>query len=214
MSVHITITSDFVCPWCFVGEHRLAAALARLGPGLDVAIAWRPFELNPGMPAAGMDRRSYRIAKFGSWERGQALDARLEAVASQDGLRFNYDRITRTPNTMQPHRLMWLAAREGADTTRLARLLFAAYFTEGRDISEPAVLSDLAGQAGLAPARATAFLAGREGAAEIRAQAMQARAEGIDGVPFFRIGGIALSGAQPVETFLAALRAARAPVTA
>jgi predicted DsbA family dithiol-disulfide isomerase len=208
MRVQVSVTSDFVCPWCFVGERRLAAAIARLPDGIDVAVEWRPFELNPAMPPQGMDRRAYRVAKFGSWERGQAMDARLAAVAAQDGLQFNFDRITRTPNTLPAHRLMWLAATEGLDTGRLASRLLEAYFTEGRDVSDPAVLADIGGEVGFDPARVTGFLAGDEGASAVHALLSQARAEDIDGVPFFRIGDAALFGAQPVEVFAAALRQA------
>jgi len=208
VSVRISITSDFICPWCFVGEHRLASAVARLPQGVAVQTAWRPFELNPGMPPEGMDRRGYRVAKFGSWERGQAMDARVAGVAAQDGLRFDYDRITRTPNTFRAHRLMWLAAREGAVADRLARSMFESYFTEGRDLSDPAVLVDLAGGIGMDPALITAFLSGNDGAEAVRALERNAQRDGIDGVPFIRIGDIELSGAQPVEVFEAALREA------
>jgi len=208
VSVRISITSDFICPWCFVGEHRLASAVARLPQGVAVQTAWRPFELNPDMPPEGMDRRGYRVAKFGSWERGQAMDARVAGVAAQDGLRFDYDRITRTPNTFRAHRLMWLAAREGADADRLARSMFESYFTEGRDLSDPAVLVDLAGGIGMDPALITAFLSGNDGAEAVRALERNAQRDGIDGVPFIRIGDIELSGAQPVEVFEAALREA------
>jgi predicted DsbA family dithiol-disulfide isomerase len=189
-----------------VGEQRLASAVARLPQGVGVRIVWRPFELNPGMPPEGMDRRAYRIAKFGSWERGQAMDARLAAVAAQDGLRFNYDRITRTPNTFAAHRLMWLAAREGLEVDRLARRLFQGYFTEGRDLSEPVVLGELAGTVGLDAARVCGFLASGEGEDAVRALLAEARRDRIDGVPFFRIGEVEVSGAQPVDLFERALR--------
>jgi predicted DsbA family dithiol-disulfide isomerase len=206
MSVRVSITSDFICPWCFVGEQRLASAVARLPQGIGVAIVWRPFELNPGMPPQGMERRAYRVAKFGSWERGQALDARVAEVAARDGLRFNHDRISRTPNTFQAHRLMWFAADAGFDAGRLARRLLHSYFTDGRDLSDPAVLVDIAAAEGMPEPRVTAFLAGREAADAVRALLDEGRRDGIDGVPFFRIGEVELSGAQPVEVFERALR--------
>ncbi len=214
MSLRISMTSDFVCPWCLVGEQRLGIALARLPSPADVQITWRPFELNPGMPAEGMDRRAYRVAKFGGWERGQALDARLTAMAAQDGLTMNFERITRTPSTLPAHRLMWLAARERADTNKLARGLLEAYFCQGRDISQPDVLADLAASVGLAEGRVGAFLRSDEGLAEVRAQLTAARREDIEGVPFYRIGDIPLSGAQSPDVFEFALRRAAAKIAA
>lgn len=210
MGVLVSITSDFICPWCFVGERRLAGAIARLPRGVDVRVEWRPFELNPTMPPHGMERRAYRIAKFGDWERARAMDARVTAVAAQDGLHVDFDRITRTPSTFQAHRLMWLVAREGLDAGRLARGLFAGYFTQGRDLSDPVVLRDIAAEAGLAPTHVAELLTGGEGADAVRAMHMQAAREEIDGVPFFRIGAATLAGAQPVEVIEAALRHAAA----
>ncbi len=106
MRVTVTITSDFICPWCFIGERRLEKTIATLPPEVQVDLQWRPFELNHDMPVEGMDRMVYRSAKFGSWERSQAMDAEVEAVGKVNGIEFAYDRITRTPNTFAAHRLM------------------------------------------------------------------------------------------------------------
>src|SRR5215469_4054609 len=115
-TIPVTITSDFICPWCFIGERRLARAVAHLSEDLReeirLEISWRPFELNPNIPADGIDRRAYRVAKFGSWEYSQRLDAQVVEAGKKDGAVFNYDRISRTPNTRRAHRLVWWAMRE------------------------------------------------------------------------------------------------------
>lgn len=207
MIIDIAITSDFICPWCFIGERRLARALAYLPDGTEVALQWKPFELNPGMPAEGVERRAYRTQKFGSWERGRQLDAQVMAAASDDGIAFDYDAMTRTPNTFAAHRLMQLAQREGV-ATALAQALFAAYFEQGRDLGDAATLADLAAQAGLDRAAALAYLAGDDGSDAVRAAERDGMARGIRGVPLFDIGGEVVSGAQPLEVFVLALQRA------
>jgi predicted DsbA family dithiol-disulfide isomerase len=205
MRVEVVVTSDFICPWCLVGERRLRKAIAILPPELEVKISFRPFELNPDMPPEGRDRKSYRVAKFGSLARSEAMDAQITDVGRAEGIAFNYDKISRTPNTFTAHRLMWLAEREG-DAEKLADLLFAAYFTDGQDIGERAVLARLAVASGLTPARVEAFLDSDEGVAELRDLEMQAYRAGIDGVPHFRIGEFELVGAQAPALLAEAMR--------
>src|SRR4051794_30663092 len=113
----LEVVSDAICPWCYVGKRRLAKALALLArDGLTFAVRWLPFQLNPDMPKGGVDRRAYRTRKFGSWERSQALDARVAAVGAGEGLAFRHDLMARTPNTFDAHRLVWLAGRAGGRT--------------------------------------------------------------------------------------------------
>ena len=147
-AIQVSLTSDFICPWCLIGERRLQAALTQLPEGVAVEMRWHPFQLNPTMPKAGLDRRAYRTAKFGSWEHSQALDAQVAAAGRGDGIAFNHAGILRTPNTLAAHRLMRLAAHEG-DPTRLADRLFAGYFIEGHDLSDTGQLTALAIEAGL-----------------------------------------------------------------
>src|ERR1700688_4488788 len=109
----IEVISDAICPWCWVAKRRLDRAIAALAPDVTASVIWRPFELNPEMPRAGVDRRAYRSAKFGSWQRSQALDAQVAAAGRSDGLVFNHDKIERTPNTVDAHRLIWLASQLG-----------------------------------------------------------------------------------------------------
>ena len=96
----IEVISDAICPWCWVAKRRLESAIKALAPDVKASVTWRPFELNPGMPKAGLDRCAYRSAKFGSWQRSQALDAQVAAAGRSDGRAFNHDKMERTPNTV------------------------------------------------------------------------------------------------------------------
>jgi predicted DsbA family dithiol-disulfide isomerase len=206
-AVDIQITSDFICPWCWIGHRNLKQALdARLAQ-VRVTLAYRAFELNPDMPALGMDRRAYRTAKFGTWERAQERDAEVTAAGARVGLDFRFDSIAVTPNTRNAHRLVEYAKTAG-DTDRVARLhesLFAAYFTHGQHIGLVDVLSDLAAQAGLDRDAARAWLDSEAGDAEVSASEMHAELEGVRAVPTVRIGRTYIQGAQPVSMFANAL---------
>src|SRR6266446_551798 len=135
----IEVISDAICPWCWVASRRLDRAIAAIAPDVTASVTWRPFELNPEMPEAGVDRHAYRSAKFGSWQRSQALDAQVAAAGRSDGLVFNHDKMERTPNTGDAHRLIWLAGQLRKQDD-VVEGLFAAYFNEGRDIGDPTVL--------------------------------------------------------------------------
>jgi predicted DsbA family dithiol-disulfide isomerase len=207
----IDVFSDVVCPWCFVGKRRLEQALAlvrrgRAGDEIEVGVTWKPFELNPGLPREGVDRAAYRRAKFGSLERSQLLDARLLAAGESVGIAFAFDRIQRTPNTFDAHRLLWLAESLGRQDA-LAEALFRAYFLEGLNVGDHGVLADLADASGVPRARAASLLAGRDGEAEVRTEEDRAYRSGIQGVPHFIIGGThPISGAQNPEVIAAAIQ--------
>lgn len=207
MTLTITITSDFICPWCLVGERRLERALATLPSSVSVERHWRPFELNPDMPAAGMDRKIYRTLKFGSWERSKALDAHTVDATKEDDVAFNYAAITKTPNTLLAHRLMWLAEKESR-VDAVADAIFSAYFEQGRDICDIATLADVAAEKGMDRAKVAAFLASDEGTPEVREAEQAAHAQDTRGVPLFNIEGELISGAQQTEVFVAALNRA------
>ncbi len=196
VQVAVTVTSDFICPWCHIGERRLAAALAQVPDEIEVAVRWRPFQLNPSMPAGGMDRRAYRTGKFGSWEASLALDRRTIEAARDGGATFDYDRVTGTPNTFDAHRLVWLAGTPRRQSA-LVRALFHGYFMEGRDLGDPATLVALAGEAGLDADDLGRRLARDDGFGEVRLLELEARLAGITGVPHFELAGGQLSGAQP-----------------
>lgn len=168
-------------------------------------VVWHPFELNPSTPANGVPRQEYLSRKFGGTERLKAMDARMKEVGRGEGIAFHQEKIALTPNTLDAHRLIWLAGREGRQDEVVDRL-FRAYFTEGQDIGNRAVLARLAGESGLDPARAAAFLESGEGRDDVRAGEEKVREAGIHGVPLFIINGkTAIEGAETAESFIQAV---------
>src|SRR6476646_9962658 len=151
----VDVVSDVICPWCFIGKRRLEKAIA--AQQHKVRVRWLPFQLNPTMPKDGISRREYRTRKFGSWERSLELDAKVVAVGETEGIHFAFDRIERTPNTLDAHRLIWLADKEDVQDA-LVEALFRAYFSEGQDISDRQTLIDVAADAGLDRNKAEAML--------------------------------------------------------
>ncbi len=196
--MHLDIYSDTVCPWCLIGKRRLEKALAlRPEPGLTVR--WRPFQLNPGMPADGLPRAEYVTLKFG--DRGSDIYARVRGVGAEDGIAFAFERIARQPNTRDSHRLIDLAWLEGRQD-EVVEALFSAFFLEGLDIGDRAVLAAAAKNAGMDGSAALRYLDSEDGVERIGQEDAAAREAGISGVPFFVLdGAYALSGAQPPEIF-------------
>ena len=206
--MQLEIFSDTICPWCYIGKRRLERAL-RQRPMPELAIRWRAFQLNPGMPSGGMDRQQYLAAKFGSAERAGRLYDTVTRVGSEEGIRFRFDRIARTPNTMKSHRLLALAGQYGVQSTMLDRL-FAAYFTEGRDIGSAEVLTEIGLAAGLPQAEIESALAEDSPIGTSLAEDFLARRQGINGVPYFVFNGrFGLSGAQEPEALFHMLDLAR-----
>ena len=206
MTLTIDVISDVICPWCFIGKRRLEKAVVAYGE--PVKVRWLPFQLNPQIPKEGISRREYRTKKFGSWERSQELDARVIAVGKEEGIEFAFDRIERTPNTLDAHRLIWLADKEGVQDA-IVEALFLAYFTDGRDISNRQTLLDVVAGAGLDRVKVEGLLTSGGGQEAIRDADEQARRFRVDSVPFFVINGrVTLSGAQHQDTFLKAFRQA------
>jgi predicted DsbA family dithiol-disulfide isomerase len=196
----IDVISDAICPWCYIGKRQLERALALLAEkGLRFDVAWHPFQLNPDMPAEGWDRKEYRIQKFGSWEKSQAMDARITETAAGIGLEFHLDRLTRTPNTVNAHRAIWLAGQHGVQDAVL-EALFKLYFVDGGDLGDVALLTETAVAAGLDRAALVAMYEGDEGRDVVLRGDAAARQGGISGVPSFLMGGYLLfSGALPAE---------------
>lgn len=196
--MRLDIFSDAVCPWCYVGKRRLERAL-RARPQPALAIRWRAFQLNPGMPAEGMNRRAYLEAKFGGVERAARIYDAVQAVGEQEGIAFRFDLIRRTPNTLNAHRLIrYAAAAERQDA--VVESLFQAYFTEGGDIGDREVLVACAARAGLDGDGARQFLESRAETEATLAEDMLARRQGINGVPCFIFNTrFAMSGAQDPE---------------
>jgi predicted DsbA family dithiol-disulfide isomerase len=208
MILAVDVISDVICPWCFIGKRRLEKAVAALEDRHEVRVRWLPFQLNPTMPKDGISRKEYRTQKFGSWERSLELDAKMVAVGETEGIQFALDRIERTPNTVNAHRLIWLAGQQECQDA-IVEALFRAYFTEGRDISNRQTLNEVVADAGLERQRAEALLNSDEGMAAIKEAEGLSRRHGVDGVPFFIVNNeITLAGAQQPETFLDAFRQA------
>jgi predicted DsbA family dithiol-disulfide isomerase len=208
----IDIVSDVVCPWCYVGMRRLGAALMTIGsaePDAEMRVRWHPFQLNPGLPPAGVDRRAYLEAKFGGPDRAAEIYARVHAAGESVGIRFDFDRIAIQPNTQDAHRLIaW--AQSQTDANPLVERLFRGYFIDGADVGDRSVLARLAGETGLDAAAARDFLESDLGVAEVAAADRQAREMGIGGVPFFVFNGrIAVSGAQAPEVLVDAIGQSR-----
>src|SRR3984893_6723965 len=204
----IEVISDAICPWCWVAKRRLDRAIAAISPDVTASVTWRPLELNPEMPKAGVDRRAYRSAKFGSWQHSQALDAQVAAAGRSDGLVFNHDKMERTPNTVDAHRLIWLAGQQGKQDV-VVEGLFAAYFNEGRGVGDPSVLAEVGASAGLERARILAMLASDEGQAEVRSELQRALNLRVSGAPTVLVDGVPLfSGAIRADLMEAELRKA------
>lgn len=197
----LDIHSDVVCPWCYLGAANLLKALgAREGPH-PLAISWHPFQLDPTIPSAGLDRAEYMRAKFGDDDRLAAAHARLVAMGKDAGIDFRFDRIERAPNTLDAHRLIRWAGPEALQT-RTAMALFRRYFELGEDVSDHAVLCAAAEEAGLDGKAIAHLLDGDADRDAVRAEARAAAEMGIDGVPTFIVAGrYAISGAQPSETW-------------
>lgn len=203
----IDFVSDVSCPWCAIGLHALEEALGRLGPEVQASLHFQPFELNPGMPPEGQDIAEHLAQKYGAspaqTERNrEAIRQRGQAV----GFTFNMAQRSRIYNTFDAHRLLHWAGLEGRQT-QLKHALFKAYFTDGRNPSDPEVLAQLAGEAGLDVARAREVLTSEAYAQEVREQERWYQEQGIHSVPAVIVNDRHLiQGGQPVEVFEQALR--------
>lgn len=208
MNLTVDVISDVICPWCYIGKRRLEKALVAADGQHDVKVHWHPFQLNPTMPKEGISRREYRTRKFGSWERSLELDAKVIAVGESEGIHFAFDKTERTPNTVDAHRVIWLADQHGCQNA-VVEGLFRAYFTEGKDIGNRQTLVDVAAEAGLNRQASQAMLSSDDGMEAISNGREMSQRYQVDGVPFFIINNaVTLSGAQAPETFLDAFKRA------
>jgi predicted DsbA family dithiol-disulfide isomerase len=197
-TVKLDIMSDPICPWCYIGKAHLDRALAA-HPDHPFEIEWHPFQLNPEMPAQGMDRRAYLEGKFGGKEGAVKAYAPVVEQAEQAGLKINFEGMQRTPNTLNAHRLIHWAGIEGRQTAAVSAL-FKAYFVESRDIGDAEVLTDIADSIDMNASVVSRLLATQEDMQDIRDRDAHSRKMGISSVPTFIIGGRhAVPGAQPPE---------------
>ena len=199
--MRLDIFSDPICPWCFIGKRRLVRALAAR-PDLQIEVHWRAFQLNPEMPAEGMDRQLYLELKFGGPAAAQRIYDTIAEAGVSEKIDFDFGAIRRTPNTVNAHRLIRRAALEGKQDA-VVEALFERYFLAGEDIGDAAVLVKIAEEAGLAASGLEAFLAGAEESDAVRSEDALARRTGIQGVPTFIFANrFALSGAHEPEVLI------------
>src|SRR5229473_8335584 len=159
MALSIDIISDVVCPWCYIGKRRLEAALElyrERSPGAaEPKITWHPFQLNPDMPATGIDRDAYVKGKFGADRAGQ-IYGRITSIGKEVGIPFDFTRVTRQPNTLAAHSLIALAIDAGKQDA-VVEAFFRAFFLEGRDLTSAETLAGIAVGAGLDEGDVKAF---------------------------------------------------------
>ncbi|BDY16160.1 polyketide biosynthesis protein [Sulfitobacter pontiacus] len=197
-TIKLDIMSDPICPWCYIGKAHLDRALES-EPDHPFAIEWHPFQLNPDMPAEGMDRRAYLEGKFGGKEGAVRAYAPVVEHAEKAGLKINFEAMQRTPNTLNAHRLIHWAGIEGRQTAAVSAL-FKAYFVDARDIGDAEVLADIADGIEMDASVVTRLLATDEDMEDIRKRDAHSREMGINSVPTFIVGGRhAVPGAQPPE---------------
>jgi predicted DsbA family dithiol-disulfide isomerase len=204
----IDVVSDVVCPWCYLGEKRLEAAIAEESE--PIAVRWRPYQLDPTIPEGGLDRTEYMERKFGRDGRLKTVHDNLVRLGAEVGLPFAFDKIRRAPNTLDAHRLIRWAASAGAQREVVDRL-FRAYFIEGRDIGDRKVLLDVAAASGLDADIVEKLLSQGADADAVRKEIAEAQAIGVTGVPFFIFAGrLGVPGAQDVSLLRRAMAQARA----
>jgi predicted DsbA family dithiol-disulfide isomerase len=198
--ITLDIISDPICPWCYIGKARLDQAIAKIGHN-PFDVSWRIFQLNPTMPPDGMDRRAYLEAKFGGPQGAEQVYSRIRQTAVESGLDIKFDKIKRTPNTLDAHRLIrW--AKDTGNQTAVVEQLFHRYFENGEDISDHEVLLDVAVASGMERPVVARLLAGDTDRDVLGEEEEAARNMGVSGVPCFVIGGrYVVNGAQDVATW-------------
>jgi predicted DsbA family dithiol-disulfide isomerase len=196
--LQIEIVHDLVCPWCYLGIRRLLRTLRRR-PDIAFELIWRPFLLNPEMPRLGMARPDYVVRKFGGEDRARRMYAQITETGRNEGLDFQFERIRRTPSSIDAHRLVRYAFGYGrADS--LVEALFAAHFTDGYDIGDHGILIAVATACGMDPLSVRRFLASDSETEAVHADNLRAHRLGINGVPCFVVDGMhAIAGAQEPE---------------
>lgn len=197
-TLEVDVIADLICPWCYLGKRRLDHALGAVhGPSV---VSWYPFQLNPDMPAEGMGFDRYLTRKFGNAELVRPGLEQLTEAGEAAGIHFRFDRITRVPNTLDAHRLMQLAERQGRDASRLAEGIMRSFFEAGMDISDRGVLEAVGQDAGLAVEAIRKTLDDEASRQIVLNQEAQVRKGGVTGVPDFLINKrLFVTGAQSTE---------------
>ena len=207
-TLDIDIFSDVVCPWCYLGQKRLALALESVAGEIAANITWKPYQLEPNAPPEGFDAFDYLARKIGGAERVRQSHERLTQMGAEIGLPFAFEKTKTFPNTLDAHRLMlWAGQIDNATQDKVAHALFTANFVEGRNVGDHGVLADIASACGMQTDTVRERLATDIDRDTIRDQIAMAQQMGVSGVPFFVIDGkYAISGAQGVDVFTNALQ--------
>ena len=200
----IDVISDVVCPWCFLGKRRLDKAL-RLVPEVKIEVAFRPYFLDPSIPPDGLDRQVYMKEKFGNRDL-TSLHKPLVEAGLRDDVPYHFDKITRSPNSLNAHRLIRWALQAGKQP-EVVEALFCAYWRDGRDIGDNAVLAEIAGACGMDAAEVSRLLPTQTDSVAVMEEVEQAYKLGVQGVPTFILNQrYAVSGAQEVEVLFDAIQ--------
>ncbi|SDR03814.1 DsbA family oxidoreductase [Pseudovibrio sp. Tun.PSC04-5.I4] len=201
----IDVISDVMCPWCFIGKRRLEKALMML-PQSSVQVQWHPYQLDATIPKEGKDRKKYLEDKFGGTERAKEIYANITDAGADEDIPFDFDAITKSPNTIDSHRLIRWARSEGMQDAMVEEL-FRLYFVDGADLTDHQTLVDAAERAGLNSKLVSELLNSEQDVKEVEADVVRAHEIGVTGVPFFVIDGrFAVAGAENPETLAAAIR--------
>jgi predicted DsbA family dithiol-disulfide isomerase len=206
-TVTIDVVSDVVCPWCYLGKARLEQAIAMTAGQAEVAIAWRPYRLNPDIPAEGVDHQAWLAEKFGGKENVDRAHAQISELGKEVGIAYDFDAIKVGPNTLDAHRLLHWALQHGRDVqNKVADLLFKANFSEGRNVGDHKVLVAIAVEAGMDGDVIAKLLESDADKDSVVDEIDAAQQMGVNGVPFFILDGkYAVSGAQMPETLASAI---------
>lgn len=200
-ALQIDIVSDVACPWCYIGKKHLEKALESFD-SQPVEITWHPFQLDPTIPAEGLDKEEYFINKFGSKERIEPMFQRVVGVGEQAGIKFDFDKMPKAINTIPLHKILHIAREEGTQI-ELEEKFFKAYFTDGIDFSEKEQLIAFMADFGWSPEKTEGVLANEEITYHVTQEIRHFQNLGVSGVPFFILNNkYAISGAQPTNVFL------------
>jgi len=206
--MQVDVISDTVCPWCFIGKRKLERALA-MRSEITFDIRWRAYRLDPEVPRGGVDRRTYMKAKFGDSQHASAMSEAIKAAGETEAIAFAFDRIQIRPDTTDSHRLIRWAASAGRQNDVIERL-FKAYFEDGRDIGDAAVLAAIAGDAGMDAQLVAELLSAEADRELVEREDTLAHQMDISGVPTFIFANkFLVSGAQEPDKLLRVIDKAR-----
>ncbi|MEL6435153.1 MAG: DsbA family oxidoreductase [Pseudomonadota bacterium] len=206
--MHVDVISDVMCPWCYIGKRRLEMASDFLDGDIDLIVHWRPFQLDATLPDAGLDRKTYLENKFGGPQRAAEIYAQIREAGAEERIKFRFDDITVSPNTLNAHRLIRFAGETSPDVQdAVVEDLFDRFFLRGEHIGDLDVLGDAADQAGMDRDATIRRLASDEARAETSAEVERAHTIGVTGVPCFIFDqSTVVMGAHPADHLANAAR--------